>query len=1181
MKKFLGVSLTELMVTIGIVSVVGAGAFVGIQQLEEAQSQLQSKASQIANAELLLPLIEMEQSRHGQQVNSAQPVCLIQQVKDSEVWKNSCNNQKIDPPASGFITCRIDPEGNQVHTVIYHATASSGGKTINRLLRENIIKSPQHENCLIAKNGSLELEGGFYTTEDPVPDGYSILSKFDDLENIESRYILSKEVDSFTVDFAPDGQTLVNKIKFEGKDSLIQSGNETIVQSNDLEFETNVGRDLLEDERPVIGFVTSQLNLASGADASVYVVADRPVPEDINVSWKLGTSAGTVEIEAGDSSTQTPITINNASTSDPLILVNSDDYLLGSISKVTFDSEIDFKPNVRVLAARRTISYGGDAEPIEIFLTGQASGSTAIGVEVDNADCPDEPEDGTYTISYDSTESCEFVVNIADGKTAPQKPVKIKPEASGNVGQITLKINAASSSEYYGTVGTRAVKLSLVSDLPTISFLSNQSTAIEAASGANRHQVILLSDQKPARDLSVNIGLTAASAVCETDFEIPSQSCGATYKATFKAGRLESPFEIDVLHDDDSDDGETLQLTLSAGEYEVDDDSSHTVTINQYSVVNFEAAKLDEINEDASTVSITLNFSPAPTSDLKLYFASAATDEASFNDWSFNTHPLTVSKDSSTATLKLDIDADDDIPEGVQQIKLSFDDDKFIGEVLPGASANTIVTVLDNECLAADGLELDGWTSDSDGDKPNFYAPTDSAINDLTKGGTVQITDGFASTDRLRIKSETYTTDGNEELYSDIGYSANGNSYELDISYTKTTGVMTIDVDDGVGDDNEIYPEDLVQFFNDSVMLVTSSYTDDTARKVVFTLGTAQAWDKHEDGATHYYEFIEDNGGTESGGNNKNNDGINWIPAFEAARDMTYFGVPGYLATVTSKAENDFLADKFRIDGEPISGWLGGTNLKSKPTGISADFAWPSGLGHTDDIRNGMRWGWMDGPEKGRLFWSGLAGCSDPILASNGAIKDIFPYDTQMGGRRDEEDMDGNHCQYDFSDDTAAEWWPKKTDWPAPDDNLDYLECVEQESALNGHDHEDGNSPHQMKYGYNYSDLGTDGRVDTSKNDYRFANFGCSRDADKFHQPDWSGDKEYYLQLTGLDIGGKMWNDLKNDPDSQSVNKNKIYEIKGYYVEWGGPDDDSTFGFSGLKLSQTNTVVPYKCQVTK
>ena len=58
-----------------------------------------------------------------------------------------------------------------------------------------------------------------------------------------------------------------------------------------------------------------------------------------------------------------------------------------------------------------------------------------------------------------------------------------------------------------------------------------------------------------------------------------------------------------------------------------------------------------------------------------------------------------------------------------------------------------------------------------------------------------------------------------------------------------------------------------------------------------------------------------------------------------------------------------------------------------------------------------------------------------------------------------------------------------------------------------------------------------------------------------------------------------MWNDLRNDPNKQTEAKKKIYNIKGYYVEWGGPAG-GTWGFDGLKLSQTNTVTPYKCQVS-
>ena len=118
-----------------------------------------------------------------------------------------------------------------------------------------------------------------------------------------------------------------------------------------------------------------------------------------------------------------------------------------------------------------------------------------------------------------------------------------------------------------------------------------------------------------------------------------------------------------------------------------------------------------------------------------------------------------------------------------------------------------------------------------------------------------------------------------------------------------------------------------------------------------------------------------------------------------------------------------------------------------------------------------------------------------------------------------------------------------------------------------------------MTYGYNYDNELENGRVKPSKNTYRYSNFGCGTSDDKFHQPDFSSNDEYYVQLTGLAIGGKMWNDLRNDPNRQTADAKKIYDIYGYYVEWGGPSDGD-WGFDGLKLSQTNTVTPYKCQVS-
>ena len=83
----------------------------------------------------------------------------------------------------------------------------------------------------------------------------------------------------------------------------------------------------------------------------------------------------------------------------------------------------------------------------------------------------------------------------------------------------------------------------------------------------------------------------------------------------------------------------------------------------------------------------------------------------------------------------------------------------------------------------------------------------------------------------------------------------------------------------------------------------------------------------------HYYEFVTTN--------------RTWNDARNAAQARTFAGMPGYLATVTSAAENAFITEK---------------------TGGSA--AW---LGGTDVAMEG-RWVWADGPEAGQVFWTSACG---------------------------------------------------------------------------------------------------------------------------------------------------------------------------------------------------------------
>ncbi|HRE03152.1 MAG TPA: hypothetical protein PLV68_17770, partial [Ilumatobacteraceae bacterium] len=106
-------------------------------------------------------------------------------------------------------------------------------------------------------------------------------------------------------------------------------------------------------------------------------------------------------------------------------------------------------------------------------------------------------------------------------------------------------------------------------------------------------------------------------------------------------------------------------------------------------------------------------------------------------------------------------------------------------------------------------------------------------------------------------------------------------------------------------------------------------------RTIQFSLGAAGLYFEPNG---HFYEFVVANG-------------ITWSAARDAAAARRYFGLQGYLATVTDETENSFIAAK--LEGQ---GWMGASDAAAEGT-----------------------WRWVTGPEglenagAGRHFWSGTA----------------------------------------------------------------------------------------------------------------------------------------------------------------------------------------------------------------
>lgn len=199
------------------------------------------------------------------------------------------------------------------------------------------------------------------------------------------------------------------------------------------------------------------------------------------------------------------------------------------------------------------------------------------------------------------------------------------------------------------------------------------------------------------------------------------------------------------------------------------------------------------------------------------------------------------------------------------------------------------------------------------------FSITHDASETGTKAVYIQISSGYATGfDKLRL----------------LNPSSHPNIVE---NWDVSSGKLTLSSPTGI---DVLYSDFVAAVKN--VVFSNPSTTASGTKTFSITIGQAN----YLPSTGHFYQFVP-------------NIGITWTEAKTAAEKSTYYGLQGYLATISAP-------DEAKLSGEQASGagWIGGSDAE------------------TENV-----WKWVTGPEglandgKGTIFWNGLTNGSTPNFA--------------------------------------------------------------------------------------------------------------------------------------------------------------------------------------------------------
>ncbi|MYG63354.1 MAG: hypothetical protein F4158_02025, partial [Synechococcus sp. SB0675_bin_7] len=271
-----------------------------------------------------------------------------------------------------------------------------------------------------------------------------------------------------------------------------------------------------------------------------------------------------------------------------LTLAAGEGYTSGTSSSVTFDVG---ERTVAVAAAAATVTEG-EAAGFTLTASPAPTGNVSVAVEV--TDSGDFASDGTgaRTVTVGTTGTASFSVATTDDDTDEPN------------GTITATVNAGTGYAPHSTEGSASVTVNDNDVAPTV-FWEFRGGGIAENSGTYTREAIQ-ANRDLGSALTVNYSLSG-TATCGTDYMITGADCttgmGAFTLPANTTAFTGVPFPVTITPDDISDNGETIIVTLTAGNgYNISGEVSTFTIYDDTGSAAFSLSGTPQVSETLSIV---------------------------------------------------------------------------------------------------------------------------------------------------------------------------------------------------------------------------------------------------------------------------------------------------------------------------------------------------------------------------------------------------------------------------------------------------------------------------------------------------------------------------------------------------------------------------------------------------